>query len=171
MIGAICFSCNDTKPELEDKTEITTSLSGTRWNTGNWDYSIGDDYITVYEEGIEYLFYSSTEGVLYEWGKVYDSDFGNSHNRRLCFFTYECTGSNVNLTFITPTTLSTRKLILEKNRLSETNGISYLKKSIDSSTKTWLAGKHGSTGDCKWYYDLVGTLVINGNGKMADYSS
>lgn len=155
----------------ETKVETDTALSGTRWNSGGWDYTIGDDYVIIYEDGVEYIFYSSTHGVRYEWSKVLDSDFGNSHSRKLSFFSYQCKGSDVELTFIVPTNLSTKTLILENGRLSETNGMSYSKVKFDRNTAEWLSGNHGTSGDCEWYYDLESTLVISGDGNMADYSS
>ena len=167
LISLSLVSCRDDSDKME---VVYTTLSNTRWSNNSFDYSIGNDYITVFENGIEYIFYSATEGLIYEWGKEYDTDFGTSHNRKATHFTYKY---NDNEVIITPilTNLSTIHLNYINGILYDSNKESLTKKSIDSNTKSWIDTLHGVTGMCRWYYDLKGNLLIAGDGKMADYSS
>lgn len=148
------------------------TLTGTRWSDNFWDYSIGDDWVATHEGGRDVIFLSDTEGVEYIWSKDNYSDIGDNHSRYAGFFTYEIKGNNV---YIDPIGYLGKEISsyfeIKDGKLVSGTGMTLSKKTLDSNTRNWINSIHGTTGDCKWYYDLMGTLSIVGKGKMADYNS
>lgn len=145
-------------------------MVGTKWTFTNQDYGIGDDYVSTLEQTYIIYFYSNTEGLTYSGRKDFDTDLGSSSKRSVAYFNYNVVGNEIDIDYITDPNLDISKLKLNGDVISA-NGIDYEKGIIDSSDNTWLATLHGTTGDCKWYYDLMRTLWIIGEGDMADYSS
>ena len=83
---AVLTSCQGTSADTE---MIADNLEGTKWISTNWDYLIGDDWATFYDELVSVYFYSHSEGLMYYCQKVNDSDFGSSLNRYVSHFSYE----------------------------------------------------------------------------------
>lgn len=164
-----CGNDNDSEVTPNQKNDFT----GTRWSTNDWDYSIGDDWASIHEWGHEIIFYSSTEGVEYIWSKDNYSDIGKDHRRTATFFNYSIKGKTIELEYITdPAPDCCYYLSISADRLvMQNNDVELEKIRLDSDTKSWLNTIHGRTGECNWYYDLLSTLYIDGEGEMADYTS
>lgn len=164
------YSCGDDDVVSRGTNPQNKILVGTKWTTKNQDYGVGDDWVTTYDETYNIYFYSDTEGIFYYSCKEYDSDFGSSLSRNVAHFTYNVDGSVVNLDYINNPMKFSSSLNLSGKTISM-NGINFTKGTIESSDKTWLNTLQGTTGDCKWHYDLAGALYIKGSGDMADYAS
>lgn len=166
-----CGSDNDIVSDgTGDNNPQNKKMVGTKWTTTNWDYSIGDDWVGTLDETYNIYFYSQTEGIFYYGRKDLDSDFGSSSSRCVAHFTYNVDGNIVRLDYINNPMNFSNTLNLAGNTISM-NGISFKKGTINSSDKTWLNTLQGTTGQCKWYYDLVRTLYVKGSGDMANYNS
>lgn len=152
-----------TNPENE-------KMVGTKWISTNWDYGAGDDWVSTLDETITFYFYSNSEGLLYYGRNDWSSDTGSSSDRAVSHFTYDVSGNNIKLDYITDPVTSIYSLTLKGNTISA-NGIDYAKDTFTAADTEWLATLHGVTGECKWYHNLVGTLWIAGEGDMADYTS
>ena len=170
IFGTVIVSCGGTDSEGEGENSGDKSLVGTKWTTTNWDFSVGDDWASAFDETYNIYFYSQTEGVLYYGRKDLDSDFGSSSSRCVAHFTYEVEDGVAILYYINNPRQFLSSLNIGKKTISM-NGMNFNKGTIDSSDKSWLNSLTGETGDCKWYYDLAGALFIMGNGDMADYTS
>ena len=142
------------------------SLAGTKWIGSNMDYLIGDDWITLYDESIVWYFYSDTEGLLYYVQKKNDSDDGYSSSRKSAFFLYEVSGSDIELTYITPPIWGSDFETMPINDLKE-----FDKETMSSSDYSFISSLSGTTGECEWYMNMQGGLLITGKGAMADYDS
>lgn len=157
------ISDKDFNPENE-------KMVGTKWTATNWDYGIGDDWVSTIEEQCDIYFYSNSEGLIYYDREDSDSDFGSSRERKVAHFTYNVRGNNIELDYITDQILNIKFLELNQNTLSATN-VEFTKSQMNSSDQTLIATLHGTTQHCQWYHDLTGTLYIVGEGDMADYTA
>ena len=174
IISTLCMiSCSDSdniNTNVSNNPE-NQQMVGTKWIATNWDYGIGDDWVSTMDETVCFYFYSSTEGLIYYGEKLFDSDFGSSNNRYVAFFTFNVNGNQIKLDYITEPLLSNfTALTLNYNTLSA-NGYKFSKENINTNDSNWLTSLHGTTGACQWYYNLRNTIWIIGNGKMADYAS
>lgn len=142
------------------------SLAGTKWIGSDMDYLIGDDWITLYDESIVWYFYSDTEGMLYYFQKKNDSDDGYSSSRKSAFFSYEVSGSDLELTYITPPIWGNSFETMPINDLRE-----FDKNIMSSSDYSFISSLRGTTGECEWYMNMQGDLLITGKGTMTDYNS
>ena len=142
------------------------SLAGTKWRGSDMDYLIGDDWITLYEESIVWYFYSDTEGMLYYFKKKNDSDDGYSSSRKSAFFSYEVSGSDIELTYITPPIWGNSFETMPINDLRK-----FDKNTMTSSDYSFISSLSGTTGECEWYMNMQRGLLITGKGAMADYES
>lgn len=105
---------DDFNPENE-------KMVGTKWTATNWDYGIGDDWVSTIEEQCDIYFYSNSEGLIYYDREDSDSDFGSSRERKVAHFTYNVRGNNIELDYITDQILNIKFLELNQNTLSSTN--------------------------------------------------
>lgn len=146
-------------------------MVGSKWEMTNWDYGMGDDWVSTLDETYAFYFYSSTEGLFYYGRKDNDSDFGASSDRSVAHFTYNVSGEKITLDYITdPVFDGFNMLELHGNTLS-VSGFEFTRAEMEASDKNWAASLQGTTGACKWYYNLKSVLWIVGDGEMADYSS
>lgn len=171
IITCICTTaCSSDNSETHS---TDNSLVGSKWTVTNWDYGLGDDWISIADETCNLYFYSSTEGVLYYGQKEFDSDFGSSSERIVTHFTYNVSGNNVILNYITePIFDSFTTFQIQGETISSLyNDFEFAKDRMNASDNTWLATLHGTTGTCKWYHNLKNTLWITGEGEMDNYNS
>lgn len=167
----ICLNaCGDSSNANEDNSS-NKKLVGTKWSSVGWDYGLGDDWITIYQENISLYFYSMSEGLLYYSQKTSDSDFGNSTTRSVAHFNYQLTDNSIEIKFITDSEIDVKSLKFNGGRINLNNSYSLVKDFINASDQEWINTTTGSTGSCHWYYNLKGMVVIDGKGKMADYKS
>lgn len=154
IITCICTTaCSSDNSETHS---TDNSLVGSKWTVTNWDYGLGDDWISIADETYNLYFYSSTEGLLYYGQKEFDSDFGSSSERIVTHFTYNVSGNNVILNYITePIFDSFTTFQIQGETISSLyNGFEFAKDRMNASDNTWLATLHGTTGTCKWYHNL-----------------
>lgn len=144
-------------------------LMGTKWTSTNWDYGVGDDWVSTLDETYNIYFYSETEGLFYYGRKDNDSDFGSSMSRSVAHFTYNVEGNVVKLDYINNPERFSSTLNLTGNEILM-NGIRFAKGTINKTDNDWLNTLQGRTGACKWYYDLSKCLYVRGAGDMADYA-
>lgn len=171
LAGAVSLvSCGGDDIGEEGENPQNKQLVGTKWTTTNWDYGIGDDWVSTIDETSNIYFYSQTEGIFYYSRKDSDSDFGSSRSRCVAHFTYNVEGHSIKLNYINNPMNFSSTLDLSENTIAM-NGINFNKGTIDSSDNTWINTLKGTTGHCKWYYDLSGSLYVRGEGDMADYTS
>lgn len=178
MLFALIFctftSCGSSDEDVFGDSNFNaenSKIAGSKWTTTNWDYGIGDDWASTLDETYSFYFYSSTEGLFYYGRKDNDSDFGSSSDRVVAHFTYNVSGSEIELEYITePVFSGFSKLTFNGNTLS-VKGFTFTKGTISSEDNTWLATLHGSTGSCSWYHNLKNAIWIVGEGKMDDYQS
>lgn len=154
-----------------DTEMMDYNLDGTKWITTSWDYSTGDDWVTIYDESLSFYFYSHTEGLMYYSKKVNDSDFGSSAKRYMSHFRYEIEeDGTVYLSY------TTDPIWPDLFSLRMSGGVLYIgddglkKGHINARDYTWLSTLMGKTGDCRWYYNSHSLRII-GNGEMDDYAS
>lgn len=146
-------------------------MVGTKWTATNFDYGVGDDWVGTLDETYNLYFYSATEGLLYYGRKDNDSDFGSSSERLVAHFTYNVSGGEIALDYITePLFSGFSRLVLSGNTIT-VNGFEFTRGSADANDNAWLATLHGTTGECRWYHNLKNALWIVGDGDMGDYSS
>ncbi len=174
-ILAIFVSCSsEQKDEFDAVGNLiggSSSLNGTKWTTANWDYGIGDDWVSTMDEVYNIYFFSDTEGVFYYQRKDWYSDDGTSRYREANHFTYSVNGNKISLQYITdPMTVKVYSLTINENTISH-YGFEYIKGVINSSDYSWLGTIKGTTGACRWYSNMNDGIWIVGEGKMADYSS
>ena len=165
---ASCGSDEDLGGDGGGNTE-NQKMVGTKWTSTNWDYGIGDDWVSTLEETYNFYFYSSTEGLMYYGRKDNDSDFGSSSERSVAHFTYNVEGSDIELDYITEPLFSGFTHLQVDGDVLSANGIEFAKGMADANDNSWLATLHGTTGECKWYHSLSNGLWIVGEGDMADY--
>lgn len=170
VAAGFIYSCGDDDVESGGVNSQNKRLAGTKWTTTNWDYGVGDDWAGIFDETYNIYFYSQTEGVFYYGRKDLDSDFGSSSSRSVAHFTYNVEGSVVKLDYVNNPMHFSSTLNFAGNTISM-NGISFNKGTIGSSDNSWLNTLQGTTGYCKWFYDLSGSLYVRGDGDMADYKS
>lgn len=163
LVCSIIIAC-DAKDDILKSNN--GSLAGTKWIGSNMDYLIGDDWITLYDESMIWYFYSDTKGMLYYVQKKNDSDDGYSSSRKSAFFSYEVSGSDIELTYITPPIWGSGFETMPINDLKE-----FDKKTMSSSDYSFISSLSGTTGECEWYMNKQGGLLITGKGAMADYDS
>lgn len=167
-----CFcSCGSGEDVTDDSNSENEKVAGTKWTMKNWDYGVGDDWVSTLDETYTLYFYSSTEGLIYYGRKDNDSDFGSSIDRVVAHFEYEVSGNEISLEYITDKMFSGFTLLMLKGNSISSDGFEFEKGVISSSDKEWLATLHGITGNCKWYHNLKNTVWIEGEGDMGDYSS
>ena len=158
LAGAVSLvSCGGDDIGEEGENPQNKQLVGTKWTTTNWDYGIGDDWVSTIDETSNIYFYSQTEGIFYYSRKDSDSDFGSSRSRCVAHFTYNVEGHSIKLNYINNPMNFSSTLDLSENTIAM-NGINFNKGTIDSSDNTWINTLKGTTGHCKWYYDLSGSL-------------
>ena len=58
-------SCGGNDIGEEGENPQNKQLVGTKWTTTNWDYAIGDDWASTFDETYNIYFYSQTEGIFY----------------------------------------------------------------------------------------------------------
>ena len=171
----LLFSCGNAgidDPDNPDVPAQNAKLQNTHWVLRGYDYNLGDDWVTLYDRLSEFIFYSPTEGLYYEHIRTYDTDFGNSSDRALFFFTYEVNNSKVSLDYFTPVKSDTPfYLELNKGILTSSYGVEYDKRQLDADTKAFVNTYSGTTKQCKWYYNMQGELLIRGKGEMENYAS
>lgn len=162
-------SGNSNNSGKESINPLNTAYAGTKWTVSNVDYSFGENWAGEQHSTITVFFYSNTEGAFYFGNKDYYTDMGTSSSRELYFFNYDVSNEGIELYYFT--------LPADCNYLSINNGILFMdkteltKKSITSDDTKWLNEHMGTTGQCKWYHDLMGDLYIVGEGDMDDYAS
>lgn len=165
---AVLTSCQGTSADTE---MIADNLEGTKWISTNWDYLIGDDWATFYDELVSVYFYSHSEGLMYYCQKVNDSDFGSSLNRYVSHFSYEMEDDGtVYLTYTTDPFWSDVCFLKISGGVLRLGDIELKKGHINARDNTWLSTLTGKTGDCRWYYNRHSLRII-GNGEMDDYAS
>lgn len=149
------------------------ALEGTKWTDRNFDYDVADDMSWAYSftEVTSVYFYSNTEGVFYYSRKTDDSDTGHSRHTQVCFFTYHVKGSYVELEPITDKLSGFEYSLQLKDGSLVYSGEAMKKGSITSGDRSWLNEISGTTGSCRWYYDMRATLTVTGSGAIPDYSS
>ena len=157
-------ACGGTKDDILKSNN--GNLAGTKWIGSDNDYLIGDDWITLYDESVVWYFYSDTEGMLYYYQKKNDSDDGYKSSRESAFFSYEVSGSDIELTYITPPIWGNGFENMPIDDLKE-----YDKKTMSSSDYSFISSLSGTTGECRWYMNMRGGLLITGKGAMTDYDS
>lgn len=162
---------DDKKPSVGDNR----ILEGTKWTTRSFDFDIDDNLTWGYyfTDITNIYFYSNTEGVFYYSRKTNDSDEGRSRDTQVCFFTYKVDREE-SMVHLEPITYEcfgfAFYLDLSGNNIVYANE-PMTKGSISASDRSWLDKITGTTGQCKWYYDMRHTLSISGNGDMGDYTS
>ena len=161
---AMIVACGGTKDDTLKSNN--GNLAGTKWIGSDNDYLIGDDWITLYDESVVWYFYSDTEGMLYYYQKKNDSDDGYSSSRESAFFSYEVSGSDIELTYITPPIWGNGFENMPIDDLTE-----FDKKMMSSSDYSFISSLSGTTGECRWYMNMQGDLLITGKGTMTDYDS
>lgn len=172
-IGVGLSSCStDTKSDGENglTTESNKKLVGSKWVLRYSDYDVGDDYVDTHYEVITVYFHSLTNGVIYHSQKDSYSNIGTSKSRAVAHFKYYTKGNEVELDYITDEILSISRFNLSNGELQAGN-LRFSREEITASDYKWINTIQGTTGDCMWYSDLMHTLWIDGEGKMADYSS
>lgn len=169
MTFASCSSDDDANGNSGFNPE-NEKMVGTKWTFTNQDYDIGDDYVSTLEQTYIIYFYSNTEGLVYYGRKDFDTDMGSSSDRAASHFNYNVNGNKIELDYITDPIISASELIINGDVISA-QGMDYVKDYQNSSDKSWLETLHGTTGECKWYHGLRGSLWITGDGDMADYPS
>ena len=171
LIG-IVFICSCSSDSSDDIDNTPSSLiKGTKWTTTDWDFSVGDDWASIYDERFDVYFYSDNMGIFYQGTKIYDSDFGLSRDQFVSFFTYKVDGKRIMVEdVIYGMDFGIYYFEINGNELVA-NHLTYNKGKIDSSDLSWINSLHGTTGECQWYYNMAGGLVITGEGKMQDYKS
>lgn len=173
LVGLLSFvfllSCSSDN-EQTTPTQTSSSLSGTKWTAKNWDFSIGDDWVSTHDETFVIYFTSSTEGMAYYGRKDMYSDLGNTSSRHATFFTYDFVNNNIEVNFINGESITDRGWVI-KDGVLYINGTEFSKNAISSSDQDWLSSLCGTTGDCRWYSNLKGNILIDGKGRMADYAS
>ncbi len=169
IAGLGVSSCGE-KTETDNPNSTNSKVAGSKWTSTNWDYGIGDDWVTLFDENINIYFHSTTDGLIYYARKDYDSDNGTSCSKEVAHFTYQVVGNDILLDYITDRVLDIYRITLNGNSISA-NGIDYMKGSINMSEKEWLNTLFGTTGSCKWYHNLKGKMWITGKGEMQNYTS
>lgn len=150
-------------------------LEGTKWTTRSFDFDVADDlsWAYMFTDITTVYFYSNSEGAFYYSRKTDDSDAGHSRDTQVCFFTYKVDRSN-SVVWLDPLTYKctgfSPTLTLKGDDILYGNE-PLLKGKISDSDKSWLNEISGTTGSCKWFYDMKHTLSIVGNGNMGDYTS
>lgn len=172
-VVAICLCCSCSGSDDTAVGTQSSALVGTKWTSQDWDYDFDDDgyWAYYYTDTYVVFFYSSNEGVAYYARKTTDSDYGNSHERFACFFTYRINGNDVYIDTMTDPFQGFKYYYSLENGQLHCDGYDLKKGTIDHEDTKWLGTIMGKTGDCTWYNDCHGGLTITGDGNMADYKS
>lgn len=176
FIGVICVclsSCStDTESDGENgfNTESNKKIEGSKWVLRNWDYSVGDDYVDTHYEDITVYFHSLTNGIILYSSKDSYSDVGTFKDKVVAHFKYYTRGNEVELDYITDNILSIHSFNFA-NGMLQFHDSQLSRDEMTLSDYQWVKTLCGSTGECMWYSDLKDKLWIDGDGKMADYSS
>lgn len=171
-----CGEKNDIGPDSGNETTDNPEnrvLEGTKWTDRSFDFDIADDLSWGYafSDVTNIYFYSNSIGVFYYSRKTLDSDTGKSRDTQVCFFTYSVKNSTVELEpftaelpeFSSRLTLRNNKIVLGDTEMS--------KSTVSGQDQAWIDEISGTTGSCKWYYDMKATLYVIGDGPTADYAA
>lgn len=168
----VVWSCTGEDDNFDDGFNSENyKVAETKWILKNWDFSVGDDYIGTIDETYNLYFYSSTEGLLYYGRKDLDSDMGSSSERSVAFFTYNVSGNKIKLEYLTDEIFTGFNILELNGDKISVDGFDFQKDVLSNSDQAWLSTLHGVTGDCKWYYNMAGTIWVLGEGEMYNYQS
>lgn len=174
-VGLAFSSCSssdgDEKNGEENVNPQNKAFVGTKWVVNDVDWSFGDDWAGSTRWTVQVYFYSQTEGLVYVSDYSNYSDVGSSTSRMAAYFIYEVEDGGISLDYITDEFRNMPSYLNIENGELLYNSTVLTKEYITSSDKTWLNTICGTTGECKWYHDILRKLYIVGDGKMADYSS
>lgn len=159
-------SCSSDSSDTSGNSKIV----GTKWVATNWDYSLGDDWVGLHDEYIQFFFVTPTEGVCYYGRKDSYSDMDTSSERVASHFNYFLNGNEITLDYFTDNILSDQPIVINGETLT-TGDLVLAKESMTYADNQWLNSIRGTTGACSWYSDMRGTIWIIGQGKMSNYQS